>query len=116
MEKANPVREKSYAFALQIVFVSRKLMNEHKEYVLSKQFLKSGTSVGANIEEAIQAQSKADFISKMSIALKEAYESRYWIRLLTDSGYLQGDLQPSLQKQITEIISLLVAILKTSKK
>ena len=83
--KENLIRDKSYTFALQVIALHRKLCNAN-EYVLSKQLLRSGTSIGANIEEAQAAQSRADFISKISIASKEARESHYWLRLLRDGG------------------------------
>jgi len=80
--KSNPLQEKSFAFAVRIINVYKHLTSNKKEYVMSQQLLRSGTSVGANIEEALQGQSKKDFIAKLSISLKEAYESDYWIRLL----------------------------------
>lgn len=84
----NPVRSKSFRFAVRIVNLCKFLHDEHKEFILSKQLLRSGTSIGANIAEAQQAQSKADFISKMNIALKETYETDYWLRLLFATQYL----------------------------
>ncbi|HLD64205.1 MAG TPA: four helix bundle protein [Candidatus Peribacteraceae bacterium] len=84
----NPLRAKSYEFALAIVNLYKRLQSDQREYVLSKQLLRSATSVGANVEEAQQAQSRRDFILKTSIAMKEAYESRYWLRLLQDGGYV----------------------------
>ena len=88
MKKDNVVRDKSYAFALRIMELYKLLCEEKKEYILSKQLLRSGTSIGANIEEAIGGQSRKDFFAKLTIANKEARETHYWIRLLTDSGYL----------------------------
>lgn len=90
-------------------------MNNHKEFVLSKQLLRSGSSIGANIEESQFAQSKADFISKLSIALKEASESRYWIRLLTDTHYMNQEKKVELMKLLNEIISMLVSSINTTK-
>lgn len=87
--KENILREKSYSFALRTIKLYRYLSEEYKEYVLSKQILRSGTSIGANIEEALQGQSKADFIHKLSLALKEAFETNYWLRLLRDSELLK---------------------------
>ena len=87
MKKDNIVQKKSYVFALRIINLYKFLKSERNEYDLSRQILKSGTSIGANIEEAIGAQSKKDFISKLSIAYKEARETHYWIRLLRDSIY-----------------------------
>lgn len=111
----NIIQEKSYKFALRIVKLYQHLLNEKREFVLSKQILKSGTSIGANIEEAIGGQSKADFIAKIQIALKEARESNYWIRLLTDSNYLEKKISESLMNDSEELIKILVSILKTSK-
>ena len=114
--KSNPVRDKSYAFALRITRAAYYLINQRKEYVLSKQLLRSGTSIGANIEEGTQAQSKKDFIAKFQISLKESYENHFWIRLLRDAGFLEQKEAASLLADIDEIIRLLTAILRTSKK
>lgn len=111
----NPIREKSYMFAVDIVRFCFKIQEKKREYVLTKQLLKSGTSVGANVEEAQQPQSRADFISKMSISLKEAYESRFWLRLIRDSSLAAAqEVEPFLE-QVDEIIRILVAITMTSK-
>lgn len=112
----NVVRDKSYLFAVHVVEFCRSLQENKREYILSKQLLRSGTSVGANIEEAVQAQSKQDFISKLSIALKEAYESRYWIRLINDTRYADTDECEQLQRILQEVIALLVSILKKTKE
>ena len=96
--KTNLIQNLSYSFSLQIIELYKKLIAQ-KEYVLSKQLLKSGTSIGANVEEGIAAQSRKDFISKMSIAAKEARETRYWLRLLNDSKIVEIDLQPYLERQ-----------------
>ena len=109
------VSQKSYAFAIRIVKLYKYLTHEHKEYVLSKQVLRSGTAVGALIREAKFAQSKADFINKMSIALKEANETNYWIDLLHDTEYINQKMYKDIEKDINEIISLLVSIVKSSK-
>ncbi len=82
---------KSYEFALRIIKLYRFMVDEHHEYVLSKQILRSGTSLGANIEESVHAQSKTDFIHKLSIAQKEANETNYWLRLLKDNGYFRRE-------------------------
>lgn len=113
--KNNPVREKSYAFALRIVHACRHLSDKKKEYVLSRQLLRAGTSIGANIEEALQAQSRKDFIAKLSISLKESYETDYWIRLLSDSALFTAKESLSLRSDLREIQRLLTTILKTSK-
>lgn len=88
MKKDNIVQVKSYNFAIRIVELYKYLSSEKKEFILSKQLLRSGTSIGANIEEAIGGQSRKDFFAKLTIAYKEARESHYWIRILTDSDYL----------------------------
>jgi four helix bundle protein len=88
IEKENIVMTKSYAFALRIIKLYKFLVAEHREYVLSKQILKSGTAIGALIKEAEHAQSKADFLNKMNIGLKEANETQYWLMLLKDSAYI----------------------------
>lgn len=113
--KPNPVRDKSFLFALRIVKLAKFIQGEKKEFVLSKQVLRSGTAIGALVREAEHAQSKADFISKMSIALKEANETDYWIDLLHQSDYLTQDSYASIHLDIQELIKLLVAIVKTSK-
>ena len=113
--KENIVMNKSYAFALKIVAIYKKIISENKEYVLSKQLLRSGTSVGALIKESEHAQSKADFINKLSIALKEANETEYWLNLLKDSEYIDINTYKSIYPDCQEIIRLLVSIVKTSK-
>ena len=107
--------QKSFDFAVRIVNVYKYLNAEYKEYVLSKQLLRSGTSIGANVAEAQRGQSKADFIAKMSVALKEANETEYWIRLLHKTGYLNQTQYNSLSFDINELISILTSICKTSK-
>ena len=114
--KNNVVKEKSYAFALRSVKLYRHLSLEKKEYVLSKQILKSGTSIGANIEEADAAISKAEFSSKISIAYKEARETCYWLRLLLDSDYLDKKSFDSIFKDGEELCKLLFSILKSSDR
>lgn len=114
--KESLVFEKSYAFALRIIGLYKYLKNEQKEFVLSKQLLRSGTAIGALISESKFAQSKSDFIHKMSIALKEANETKYWINLLKDSEYLSEKMYESLLPDISEIIAILVSIIKTSKE
>lgn len=94
--KENLLSKKSYEFALRIIKLNKFMNGEHKEFVLSKQILRSGTSIGANIEESIHAQSKVDFIHKLSIAQKESSETNYWLRLLRDSDYLTPKLAKSL--------------------
>ena len=115
MEKPNAILDKSYAFAISIVHFCMRIQSERKEYVLTKQLLKSGTSIGANVEEAEQAQSKKDFISKLSIALKEAHETRYWLRLMRDTKITREEETNKLIDEVHQIIKLLVAIIKSSK-
>ena len=114
--KNSIVADKSYSFAIRIVKLFKYLKIEHNEYVLSKQLLRSGTSIGALVREAEFAQSKADFINKLSIALKEANETSYWIDLLYDTGFLNQVMHEDIAKDIKELISLLVSIVKSSKK
>ena len=110
------VMQKSYRFAIRIVNLYKYLCHEHKEFVLSKQLLRSGTAIGALLREAQFAQSKADFINKNSIALKEANETDYWIDLLYDTHYLNQKMYDDIKKDIQELISLLVTIVKSSKE
>ncbi|WP_298997979.1 four helix bundle protein [uncultured Tenacibaculum sp.] len=110
------LKDKSYGFALEIVRLSQYLVADKKEYVLSKQLLRSGTAVGALIREAEFAQSKKDFIHKMSIALKEANETLYWLDLLKDTSYLVEDKYRLLHSVCKELVAMLVSSIKTSKK
>jgi len=113
--KDNALKTKSYKFALRMVKLFQYLLNEKKEFVLSKQILRSGTSVGANIEEAFQGESKNDFIHKLSIANKEAFETHYWLRLLRDSEILEKKIADSLLTDCDELQKLLVSSIKTAK-
>ncbi|MBM2814133.1 MAG: hypothetical protein HW421_895 [Ignavibacteria bacterium] len=113
MEKST-VKDKSFKFAVEIINLYRQLQ-EQREFVLSKQILRSGTSIGANVQEAQQAQSKPDFISKMSIALKEAQETEYWILLFKESKLAQFDYEHYLNL-IEELKRMLISIIKTSKE
>ncbi len=113
--KNNIIQEKSFAFAVRVVKAYQYLVNEKKEYVLSKQFLRSGTSIGANIEEAIGAQSTSDFIAKLSIAYKEARETNYWIRLLSETGYLSNNEANSLLSDVLELQKIIAKIKITMK-
>lgn len=109
----NIIENKSFQFAVRIVKLYKHLTNDKKEYVMSKQLLKCGTSIGANVAEAERGQSKADFYAKLSIALKEAHETYYWLRLLKATEYLAEEEFVSMEKDIKEIIALLMAICKT---
>jgi four helix bundle protein len=113
MKSDNAVQIKSYDFALRIIKVYKYLSQEKNEFVLSKQLLRSGTSIGANIEESIGGQSKADFFAKVTIAYKEARESKYWIRLLRDSDYLTIEQSSHLLKDVEELLKIIGSIQKT---
>lgn len=113
MKKRNIVQEKSYAFAVNIVAVCRKLMEDEKEFILSKQLLRSGTSIGANIEEAIGGQSRKDFFAKLTISYKEARESHYWIRLLFDSNYISEEVYKKLLYKVEELLKIIGSIQKS---
>lgn len=107
------IREKSYAFALRVIELYKELVRRN-EYVLSKQLLKSGTSIGANVEEAAAGQSRADFLAKMSIASKEARETHYWLRLIRDSEILDGEALEGILTEAEEISKMLTAIVKST--
>ena len=114
--KNNIIKDKSYTFALRMIKAYKYLTQEQREFVLSKQVLRSGTSIGALVREAEHAQSDADFINKMSIALKEANETEYWLMLLKDSEYIDEKSFASIHTDCDELIRLLVSIVKTSKE
>ena len=111
----NVVEEKSFRFAVRIVRLNQYLRTKKKEYVLSKQLLRSGTSIGANIAESQHAQSKADFISKLEIALKETTETKYWLRLMKETALLSHSEFDSIFPDCIELEKLLVSIIKTTK-
>lgn len=117
MKQENIILDKSFAFAVRVVKLYKYLCNEKKEYILSKQLLRCGTSIGANINEAQAGQSKSDFISKMCIASKEARETKYWIHLLIQTDFLNRNDNhvESLILEIEEIIKLLTSIVKSSR-
>lgn len=115
MERKNVVKDKSYQFAKDIVIAARYLTSVTNEYVLSKQLLRSGTAIGALVREAEMAESRKDFIHKMSIALKEANETLYWIDLLIDTQSMNGIDSQNLRERSQELVRLLVSIVKTSK-
>ena len=112
----NVIEIKSFNFAVRIVNLYKHLTDTKKEYVLSKQLLRSGTSIGANVAEAEQAQSKPDFVSKMNIALKETSETKYWIKLLKATDFLSEKESNSLLADCVELEKLLVSIIKSSKQ
>ena len=111
----NIIEKKSFDFAIRIVRLYRYLCEKKKEFVLSKQLLRSGTSIGANVAEAQQAQSKADFVSKISIALKETTETKYWLRLLNATDYLSDVEIKTILADCVEIEKILTSIIKSSK-
>jgi len=114
--KDNVLKTKSYKFALRMIKLFQHLSGEKKEYVLSKQILRSGTSIGANIEEAYQGESKLDFIHKLAIANKEAFETHYWLRLLRDSDIVGKKLADSLLGDCDELQRILISSIKTAKQ
>lgn len=116
MKSDNIVVDKSFAFAIKVVKAYRYLTKEKSEYVLSKQLLRCGTSIGANVEEAVGGQSKADFMAKLTIAYKEARESSYWIRLLRETGYLSEKASLSLLNDVEEIQKIIGSIQVSLKR
>ena len=116
MIKDNVIIEKSMEFAIRTVKLYKYLQSEKNETVMSKQLLRSGTSIGANAREGIYGQSRGDFLSKMSIALKEAVETEYWLELLSRTGYLKEQEYESMRADCSEIAKLLTAIVKNTKK
>lgn len=115
MKEDNLIVDKSKAFALRIIMLYKYLKTEKKEFIISKQILRSGTSIGANVKEAIRGQSKADFYARMNIALKEASETEYWLELLNESDYIENKHFDSIYSDCQEILKILMAITKTQK-
>lgn len=113
--KENLIANKTYNFSIQIIRLSKNLISKN-EYVLSKQILKSGTSIGANVEEAIGGISKKDFRAKMSISYKEARETHYWLRLLKDTNYITKDEFTEMENELSSILKILFKIIQTSKE
>ena len=111
----NPIVDKSKKIALRIIHLYKELTDEQKEFVLSKQILRSGTSIGANVRESQRGESKADFIHKLSISLKEADETLYWLELLHDAEYISNEEFDSLFADCKELVRILTAILKSSR-
>jgi four helix bundle protein len=114
--KENIINIKSFNFAIRTIKLYQYLIKTHKEYTLSKQILKSGTSIGANVEEATGGTSKKDFVNKLSIAYKEARETHYWLRLLKETDYLNIQMFKSLENDSLELCKILFSIIRTSKK
>ncbi len=110
------IREKSKEFAKQIVLICQKIKTERKESVITNQLLRSGTSIGANIHEANYAQGKNDFISKMEIALKECYETEYWLELLFETNYIAEQQFKELQQNCGQIRRMLISSCNTAKE
>lgn len=116
MKTGNVVQDKSFAFAVRIVNLYKYLVEQKKEFVLSKQLLRSGTSIGANVEEAVGAQTDKDFFAKLTIAYKEAREAKYWIRLLKETDYLTATETESLLQDIEELLKIIGSIQNTLRK
>lgn len=116
MKTNNVIQIKSYNFALRIIKLHKHLIMTHKKYDLSRQILRSGTSIGANVEEAIGGTTKKDFKHKLSISYREARESHYWIRLLRDSDYISQNVALSLLKDCDELLKIIGSIIKTTKE
>ena len=116
MKTDNLIVDKSKMFAIRVIRLYQHLSSEKKEFVLSKQILRSGTSIGANVREATRAQSKADFISKMQIALKEASETEYWIELLQETDYISEKAGASLIADCKELLKMITAIIRTARE
>ena len=115
MKQENIIQIKSYEFSIKVVNLYRFLSEEKREYVLSKQLLRSGTSIGANVEEGIGGQSAKDFFAKLNIAYKEARESHYWLRLLKDTGYLEVDKAIEYLNDCEELLRIIGSIIKTMR-
>ncbi|MBQ8466706.1 MAG: four helix bundle protein [Prevotella sp.] len=116
LKEDNIIAAKSFAFAVRCVNLYKFLCEEKHDYVIGKQLLRSGTSIGANVKEAIRAVSKADFSAKMGISLKEASESEFWIELLADTGYITSQQAESILADCRELLKLLMSISKSSKQ
>jgi len=116
MKKDNLIKDKSFDFAIRIVNLSKLIAQREKEFIISKQLIRSGTSIGALIREAEHAESRADFIHKLSISLKEANETEYWIDILFKTNYISIQEYESIQADIKEILKLLISILKKLKE
>ena len=115
MKKDNQIADKSKAFAIRIIRLYKYLTSEKRENILSRQILRSGTSIGANVREALSAQSTADFIAKMQIALKETSETEYWLELLEETEYIPKEAGKSMHEDCEGLLKMITAILKTTK-
>lgn len=114
-ESKSIIAEKAYAFALLVISIYKELKTEN-EFILSRQILRSGTSIGANVNEAISAESKKDFVHKLSISLKEARETKYWLNLLKDSNFIHQEMYDKSNKKCEELIKILSSIILTTKQ
>ena len=115
MKSENPIKDKSFSFAVRCVKLSQFLQKEKLEYTISKQFLRSGTSIGANVREALNAESKPDFIHKLSIAQKECDESLYWLELMFATNYLNEEQFQSMQRDCAELLKIIRSIIISSR-
>ena len=116
MEKENIIKEKAYNFAVRIINLYKFLTTEKKEFIISKQILRSGTSIGANVEEAVGGISRKDFINKLSIAYKESRETHYWLRLIHDGQFIPEKMFISLEKDCLELCKILFSIIRSTRK
>lgn len=115
MKKNNVIYDKSFEFAIRIINVYKSIVEEKKEFVMSKQLLRAGTSIGANVKEGLAAQSKKDFVAKLYIASKEAHETEYWLELLTTTGYIEQEQAKTLLDELKQIKKILSSIILTTK-
>lgn len=116
MIENNVLADKSIAFAIRIVKCSKYLQTEKNEHIMSKQVLRSGTSIGANAHEGFYAQSRADFVNKLSVSLKEASETSYWLTILNKTDYIKDEMFQSLKTDVDELIRIIISTIKTAKK
>ena len=114
--KNNAVAEKSKRFAIKCILLYKELTETGREYIVSRQFVRSGTSIGANVREALRAQSKADFIAKLHIAMKEASETEYWLELLEETGYIADSDADTMLDECAQLISILHSIIKSTRQ
>ena len=114
--KVSQIEVKSFEFAVRIVNLYKYLREDKREFILSKQIMRSGTSIGANVREAKYGESKADFVHKLAIALKEANETEYWLQLMVSTGYITQKQFDDIEKDITDLLKMLTAIIKSSKE
>ena len=112
--KKNIIEEKTKHFSIRIIKLCKYLGNEKKEFILSKQLLRSGTSIGANVKEGINAMSKKEFISKLNIAFKEAKETEYWLEILKETEYIKQNEYESINEECIQIIKIIATVLKTA--